>query len=83
MSTYYKLKNLGELMDSINLCMDVEFYLYGTRYNISWRNDKPFICVCPNGEAVFYDSPNKMFDEYKVKDKTLKEAWKDFDIISM
>ncbi len=83
MSDYYRLKSLDEILESIDIGMDVEFYLYNVRYNISWRNNKPFICVCPEGDAIFYDSSEQMFDKYKVNGKVLKELWKDFKIIFM
>lgn len=67
-------------MKEIN--MDIEFFLYGKRYNISWR-EKPFICVCPDGDAMFFDSPEAMFSQYKVNGRALKETWRDFKIIAM
>lgn len=82
MDDLYKLKSLAELMDEIDLGMDVEFILYGTRYNISWR-EKPFICVCPDGDAVFFGDPREMFSEYKVAGRPLKELWRDMEIIAM
>ena len=42
MADYYRLKSLDEMLESIDIGMDVEFYLYNVRYNISWRNNKPF-----------------------------------------
>lgn len=83
MSDLYKLKNLNELMAQIEIGMDIEFYLYGLRYNISWRNGKPFICECPDGDAVFYDSPEEMFNNYKVHGNPLKNIWKDFEVLFM
>lgn len=79
----YKLNSLEELMEEIDMGMDIEFFLFGNRYNISWRNNKPFICICPDGEAVFYDSPKKMFAEYKINGKPLKDIWQDFEILAM
>ena len=83
MADYYRLKSLDEMLESIDIGMDVEFYLYNVRYNISWRNNKPFICMCPEGDAIFYDSSEQMFNEYKVNGKAVKELGKDFKIISM
>lgn len=79
----YRLVSLGELMQEIEIGMDIEFCVYGIRYNISWRDGKPFICTCPNGEAVFYDSPVEMFDKHKIKEKPLKDIWQDFEILFM
>ncbi|MCD7892376.1 MAG: hypothetical protein LUG60_01620 [Erysipelotrichaceae bacterium] len=79
----YKLKSLEELMESVNYGIDIEFFVYGVRYDISWRNNKPFICVCPDGKAVFYDTPELMFENYKINGKPLKDIWQDFGIYSM
>lgn len=79
----YKLKNLDELIESIEMGMDIEMFVYGTRYNISWRNYKPFICVCPDGDAVFFESTEELMSNYKIKEKPLKEIWQDFEIYSM
>ena len=83
MGNLYKLNSLKELMDEIDIGMDIEFLLYGIRYNISWDNGKPFICTCPDGEAVFYDSPVELFEKYKIREKPLKDMWKDFEILFM
>lgn len=83
MNGVYKLKSLQELMDEINMGMDIEFLLYGIRYNISWRDEKPFICVCPDGEAAVFDDPVTMFSQFKAGGKPLKEIWQDFEIIAM
>lgn len=83
MSDLYKLKSLKELMDEIDMGMDIEFFLYGTRYNISWKDDKPFICTCPDGEAIFYNSPEEMFENHKIDGKLLEDIWRDFEILFM
>ena len=48
-----KLESLAELENAIEMGLDIEFLLYDTRYNISWRDNKPFICECPEGVAKF------------------------------
>ena len=83
MADYYRWKSLDEMLESIDIGMDIEFYLYNVRYNLSWRNNKPFIWMCPEGDAIFYDSSEQMFNEYKVNGKALKELWKDFKMIFM
>lgn len=83
MAEYYRWKSLDEMLESIDIGMDIEFYLYNVRYNLSWRNNKPFIWMCPEGDAIFYDSSEQMFNEYKVNGKALKELWKDFKMIFM
>ena len=51
--SYGKLESLTELEDAIQMGLDIEFLLHDTRYNISWRDDKPFICECPEGRLSF------------------------------
>ncbi|MCD7951129.1 MAG: hypothetical protein LUG12_12855 [Erysipelotrichaceae bacterium] len=82
MHNLYKLKSLDELMEEVKIGMDIEFFVYGIRYNISWENCKPFICVCPYGDAVFYDTPELMFENHKINGKPLKDIWQDFEMYS-
>ena len=42
---YAKFENLSELSEAIEIGLDIEFILYGERYNISWRDDEPFIIL--------------------------------------
>lgn len=44
--SYGKLESLAELEDAIQMGLDIEFLLHDARYNISWRDNKPFICEC-------------------------------------
>lgn len=73
-----KLKNLDELYQAIDMGLDIVFYLYGTMYNISWRDYHPFICTCPDGDAVFYDNATAL-----IKGERLDKNWKDIVIESM
>lgn len=78
-----KFNNLSELINSINLGLDIEFYLFGIRYNISPGDDEYFICECPNGNAVYYKNGLDMVNNYKINDKLLKDIWKDIGLHSM
>ncbi|WP_304681628.1 hypothetical protein [uncultured Clostridium sp.] len=78
-----KFNNLSELIDSINLGLDIEFYLFGIRYNISPGDDEYFICECPNGNAVYYKNGLDMVNNYKINDKLLKDLWSDIGLYSM
>lgn len=80
---YDRLENLEELATAIDMGLDIEFILYGARYDISWRNYKPFICVCPDGEAVFYENTQDMLEHHAVNGKSLKDIWQDFEILAM
>ncbi|MCI9304492.1 hypothetical protein [Clostridium sp.] len=78
-----KFNNLSELIDSINLGLDIEFYLFEIRYNISPGDDEYFICECPNGNAVYYKNGLDMVNNYKINDKLLKDLWSDIGLYSM
>ena len=69
MADYYRLKSLDEMLESIDIGMDVEFYLYNVRYNISWRNNKPFICMCPKGMLYFMILLNRCLMNIKLMEK--------------
>lgn len=73
-----KLKNLYELYQAIDMGLDIVFYLHGTMYNISWRDYRPFICTCPDGDAVFYDNAMAL-----IKGEQLDKNWRDIVIESM
>lgn len=78
-----RLESLNELYEAVEMGLDVEFALYGKRYNISWRNHKPFICVCPDGDAEFYENTDELLSTYCVNGYPLKEVWTDLEILSM
>ena len=78
-----KFDSLQELIDSIDMGLDIEFYLHGTRYNISPGEDKYFICECPNGDAIYYDSGLEMINKHKIGAELLKNVWNDIGIYSM
>lgn len=80
---YAKFENLSELTEAIEIGLDIEFILYGERYNISWRNDKPFICECPDGEGEFYSDAQSMLDKHKINNIPLKKLWNDMKVLSM
>ncbi len=74
---------LKEFIDAIDMGLDIEFFLRGNRYNISWRNYKPFICICPDGEAIFFEDSENLLNGYEVDGKSLKELWDEIEIYSM
>lgn len=78
-----RFDSLQELIEGIDTGLDIEFYLYGVRYNISSRDDKPFICVCPDGDAVFYQDGLDMVSKHKINGKLLKYIWNDIGLYSM
>lgn len=73
-----KLVSLQELKDAMDAHLDIVFHLHGTMYNISWRDRRPFICTCPDGDAVFYDGPDAL-----IKEEHLDKWWRDIVIESM
>lgn len=73
---YAKFENLSELSEAIEIGLDIEFILCGERYNISWRDDEPFICRCPEGETNFYTDAKSMLDKRQNKyEQILKNSW--------
>ena len=78
-----RLESLDELYEAIEMGLDIEFVLYGKRYNISWRDHKPFICICPDGDAEFYEDANELLNAYCINGSPLKDVWGDFEILSM
>ena len=80
---YAKFESLSEMSEAIEMGLDIEFILSGKRYNISRRDNKPFICECPEGEAMFYANAQTMLDKNKINDISLKELWNDIEILSM
>lgn len=79
---YSIFESIDELHNAIKMGLDIEFFLYGVRYNISWRY-KPFICTCPDGDAVFFENADDLLDGYKINGKPLRDLWQDIEIYSM
>lgn len=80
---YAKFESLSEMSEAIEMGLDIEFILSGKRYNISRRDNKPFICECPEGEAMFYTNAQTMLYKHRINDIALKELWNDIEILSM
>ncbi len=80
---YGIFESIDELHNAIEMALDIEFFLYGVRYNISWRDYKPFICTCPDGDAVFFENADDLLDGYKINGKPLRDLWQDIEIYSM
>ena len=76
------LESLKELTDAIDMGLDIEFRLYGIRYNIS-TDGTPFIAECPDGEGTYYDNAEDMVNNHKVNQKLLKDIWQEFEILGM
>lgn len=81
--SYGKLESLEELENAIQIGLDIEFLLYDTRYNISWRENRPFICKCPDGSARFFNNTQLLLQKYEVGGRPLKSLWKEIKILSM
>ena len=78
-----KFKDLEDFRSSVELGLDIVFAMRGTKYNISWNDDKPFICTCPDGDAVVFENADDLLNNYKIDGVPLKELWREFDIYSM
>lgn len=79
---FARLESLQELIWAIDIGLDIEFYLYGTRYNIS-TNGTPFIAICPDGDGIHYQNAQDMIEHHIVNGKSLKDVWQDFEVIGM
>lgn len=80
---YAKFESLSELSEAIEMALDIEFVLFKKRYNISWRNNKPFVSECPEGETKFYADAREMLGKHKIDGIPLKELWNEIEILSM
>lgn len=72
--------SLDEMIDMIDMRLDLEFYLYGKRYNIS-TNKTPFITLCPDGETSHYKDGRDLVEKHEINGKRLKDIWKDIQLI--
>ena len=79
---YDKFSTLDELKKGISIGLDIVFGLHGIIYNISW-DYKPFICTCPDGDAVFFEDADDLLDGYKINGKPLRDLWQDIEVYSM
>ena len=69
--------------DAVEMGLDIEFFIDGIRYNISWQNNKPFICVCPDGEPNYYSDTQDLLDNHKIDGVPIKDLWQNIDIYAM
>ena len=77
-----RLNSLDELIEAINMGLDIEFFLYGVRYNIS-TDGTPFIAVCPGGNGDYYQDANDLVKNHTINGKPLKDLWHDMEIRAM
>ena len=80
---YAKFENFQEFYDAVEMGLDIEFFRDGIRYNISWQNNKPFICVCPDGEPNYYGDTQDLLDNHKIDGVPIKDLWQNIDIYAM
>lgn len=75
-----KFNQFEDLYNAIDMGLDIVFYLYGVRYNISWEDYKPYISICETGKTSYFDNTQDLLDNYKVKGKPFKNLWQDIEI---
>ena len=80
---YAKFENFQEFYDAVEMGLDIGFFIDGIRYNISWQNNKPFICVCPDGEPNYYSDTQDLLDNHKIDGVPIKDLWQNIDICAM
>lgn len=79
-----KFDSYDELRDGIEMGLDVEFFLYNVRYDISWENDNcVFIAVCPDGDASYYKDADDLLNNHKINGVPIGKLWKDIDLYRM
>lgn len=79
---YGRLESLDELIQAIDMGLDLEFNLYGVRYNIS-TDGTPFIAECPEGDGDYYRDAEDMIEHHLIGGKPLRDIWQDFEILFM
>lgn len=79
---YDRLESLEELTKAIDMRLDIEFSLYGKRYNIS-TDGTPFIALCPDGDGDYYLDARDMLENHRIDGKPLREIWRDFEVLAM
>ena len=77
-----RFTSLNELIEAIDMGLDIEFYLYGTRYNIS-TDGTPFIAVCPDGDGDYYQDGSDLVMNHMIDGSPLSDLWRDIEIRAM
>ncbi|WP_438349925.1 hypothetical protein ACP8HI_04445 [Paenibacillus sp. FA6] len=77
-----KFNNLEEFKESIEMRLDIECFIYGSRYYIGWSEGKRVIALCPDGDGEFFDSLEDML-EFQIEGKPIKDIWQDIVIRCM
>ncbi len=78
-----KFISYEDLYESVEMGLDIEFWLRGVMYNISWRDKKPFISICPNGGTTHFKNTEDLLNNYRIDGIPLGELWHEIDIILM
>ena len=80
----FKLPNYEKLKASLEMGMEIEFFLYGIRYVISWESDgRPAVAECPDDYGKIFKDIDDLLNNCKIKGKFLKDIWQDIDIMTM
>ena len=76
----YRLKSLDELLDSLEMGMEVNFFLDGRWYLMEDRGERKLIAECPDGNPVFYDDWDALLVRYTVDGHPIGERWREFEV---
>ena len=80
----YKLGSLDELRQSLEMGMEVNFFMRGVWYLLEEKPDgKAMIAVCPDGKGERYGSWEELFEKHMVDGQPLGEQWREFEIEMM
>ena len=80
----YKLQSLEELKESLEMGMEVNFFMRGVWYLMEWEDDDHvFIAVCPDGEGNVYNSWDELFEKHMIDGEPIGNLWREFEIETM
>ena len=74
--------SLADLREGIEMGLDIEFFLFHVRYNISWQDFHPYIAVCPDGPVYDYDDTDAIL-EHRIDGIPLRDLWRQIELYSM
>lgn len=79
----YRLSSLDELTASLDFGNEVNFFLNGKWYLIESRGARKMIAQCPDGDPVYFDDWDDLFDHYLSDGIPIGELWQEFEIESL
>ncbi|OAB46552.1 hypothetical protein [Paenibacillus antarcticus] len=78
-----RFKDLQDLKESIEIGLEIEFYLYGDHYYIGAPQGELLIALGPDDEGDVYIDADDMLTNHKINGIPLKDIWQDIKIDRM